>query len=147
MRTMFTKGFTLIELLVVIAIIGILASIVLVSLNSARSKGGDAAVKENLSGVRTQAEMVLDLSSTGTYANMCTNPTLAGMLSAAGSAGGGIAVCNVSTDGSAWAASAPLKTQNVISASSGTDYWCVDSRGVASTTNAALGTATVCPTS
>ncbi|MEJ0021781.1 MAG: prepilin-type N-terminal cleavage/methylation domain-containing protein [Candidatus Doudnabacteria bacterium] len=35
-------GFTLIELLVVIAIIGILASIVLVSLNSGRQKSRDA---------------------------------------------------------------------------------------------------------
>ncbi len=61
----FKKGFTLIELLVVVAIIGILASVVLVSLNSARSKGNDAAVKTNLHTVANQAELYY--SKNGSY--------------------------------------------------------------------------------
>lgn len=45
----FRKGFTLIELLVVIAIIGVLASIVMVSLSSSREKATVAKTKRTLS--------------------------------------------------------------------------------------------------
>lgn len=60
MKLNYKKGFTLIELLVVVAIIGILASIVLVSLNSARDKGRDASAKGSMSSARAAAELYFD---------------------------------------------------------------------------------------
>ena len=60
------RGFTLIELLVVIAIIGILASVVLASLNSARTKGRDAAIQSEMNQYRLLLE--LEYSDTGSYA-------------------------------------------------------------------------------
>jgi prepilin-type N-terminal cleavage/methylation domain-containing protein len=56
------KGFTLIELLVVIAIIGILSSVVLASLSTARQKSRDAKRISDLGQVQLALELYFDAS-------------------------------------------------------------------------------------
>lgn len=59
------KAFTLIELLVVIAIIALLSSIIIASLDSARLKASDSAVKSEVLQLRTI--MNQEYTDTGTY--------------------------------------------------------------------------------
>lgn len=59
-RTRYHQGFTLIELLVVIAIIGLLASIVMASLGSSRSKGRDAARISEIKQIKYALELYYD---------------------------------------------------------------------------------------
>jgi len=112
-----SKGFTLIELLVVIAIIGILSSVVLASLTTARSRGVGAAIQSELANSRAQAELYYSTTGGNSY-NTGSNG-LGNLLTDAAAKGGSL-TCGATA--SQWAVEA---------AYNGTNY-CVDSTGVSS---------------
>jgi len=155
------SGFTLIELLTVIAIMGILSSIVLVSLTSARLKSKDTAVISQLSNMKVQAEIYFDTHN-NSYDNICSesadnkgfgNTTGPGLLKAVkdstaipseislSSAGAYNQVtCNDSAAG--FAVEAPLSK----SASGSSRMYCVDSKNTykETTANLSSGSAIAC---
>lgn len=121
-----------------IVIIGILSSVVLASLTTARAKGKEASMKYNMANFAVQAETYRNFNQ-DSYFGMCKDKDAVVLLKAAAIAGtingdGSSYSCNDSM--SSFAATVPLATGG---------YWCVDSTGNKTGIASMLGESTVCP--
>lgn len=124
-------AFTFIELVVVISIIGLLASIVLVSLRDSRAKARDAQIKSYMHQLRNAAEMSY-IKNNESYSQICdesdntlVNSGEIGLLEEAIKKENGDQdlTCFESADKKAFAVSSPLQARVG-------KHWCVESAGL-----------------
>lgn len=144
-----SRGFSLVELLIAITIIGVLSTIILSSMSNSRARAYDSKVKQQLASFRTAAEVYFSSqnpSSYGPATSVCTegifndvNPNNGSpaLLIAEGNLPNNTQVRCGSTD-TAYAVKASLY--------SGTEYWCVDSKGSARVIQGEIGSSVIfCP--
>lgn len=131
-------GFTLIELLIVISIIGLLAAVILSSLNDAREQGVNAKIKSEMDSIAKRA--AIEESQTFTFDTVCgsngfaTSTAIVELITSINALASSTVTCN--SDTAAYAASVPLENE----------HWCVDSVGTKKDLSSALSPGQIaCP--
>ena len=117
-RWAFVTSIIFASLLPIIAVVGIVASVVLVSLNTARTNVVDEVVRASLTVVRSQAELIYDTNN-ASYITICTDPVVLKHITSKEGSRLGKSVCNAAK--SAYMIYIPLKNPTASTAG-----WCVD---------------------